>query len=85
MSVGIAAEGCADAVRSSLPSSLPSSPTRRRADQGPRRRLLCVREFSEHLQPDICQHHATLLPAVFACLDDAGEEVEGRLRAGVLR
>ena len=78
MSVGIAAEGCADAVREQL-TELVAFIANAASDADPKVRdaaCFAVREFSEHLQPDICQHHATLLPAVFKCLDDAGEEVK---------
>ena len=49
------------------------------SDADPRVRdaaCFAIREFSEFLQPDISSYHATVLPAVFKCLDDAGEEVK---------
>lgn len=78
MGVGVAAEGCADAVREQL-DELVQFIAHAASDADPRVRdaaCFAIREFSEFLQPDICSHHATLLPAVFKCLDDAGEEVK---------
>ncbi len=78
MGVGVAAEGCADAVREQL-DELVMFIAHAASDADPRVRdaaCFAIREFSEFLQPDISSHHATLLPAVFKCLDDAGEEVK---------
>lgn len=83
MAVGVAAEGCADSVRDQL-TELVAFVAHAASDAHPKVRdaaCFAIREFSEFLQPDICQHHATLLPAVFKCLDDAGND-EVKEKAG---
>lgn len=78
MGVGVAAEGCADAVREQL-DELVAFIAHAASDADSRVRdaaCFAIREFSEFLQPDISSFHAIVLPAVFKCLDDAGEDVK---------
>ena len=35
-----------------------------------------IGQFAEYLQPTIIEHHAVVLPAVFACLKDASDKVK---------
>jgi hypothetical protein len=78
IATGVLAEGCADAMRTTL-TELSSFVSSGASDVDPIVRdasCFAIGQFAEYLQPDIIDYHATILPAVFSCLDDATDLVK---------
>ena len=78
IATGVLAEGCSDAMRTQL-DELSSFVSTGASDAAPVVRdaaCFAIGQFAEYLQPDVIAYHATILPAVFNCLNDATDLVK---------